>query len=465
MKKIYTALMLAAMSMGAMATDYVTVAPLSADVRAKGITLPEGMKKVETVNPEKLVRKGEKVNPSTRTEAIGEDLVGEYCITYTDMYHYLEDGSPVIFNSVGEIEEGYVPGEYTMTFPFLMISDEVNIYGMQFPVYVEDNKIILKNESYRTEAGTLELRVYEYVADGENSKLNPLNEISAEFTGSGFSFDKQYMFTVYDVSLGGGYFMAAYSTFQKSNASPSVFNIGWKSLGVGMYQDGWLMSYFQQGEQSNPDYMYNVEVQQSEIDENVYRILNPYGSTSPFANVNEGSSLCGSIQFNVSDPEHVYFQAVPTNYMNEQSGISQFYATNNLSIYVEGLGWDVESAVEMMEGYDLWATLKDGVLTVPSKYVESTDSYQNDALFSAPEMGLGVCPYFGSNWAGTNGKPLNMEAKLYFPGVYEAGVEGIEADSNAPVKYYNLQGVEVANPEKGQLLIKRQGGKAEKIVF
>ena len=40
-------------------------------------------------------------------------------------------------------------------------------------------------------------------------------------------------------------------------------------------------------------------------------------------------------------------------------------------------------------------------------------------------------------------------------------VEGIEIE-NAPVEYFNLQGVRVANPENG-LYIRRQGNKVEKI--
>ena len=40
-------------------------------------------------------------------------------------------------------------------------------------------------------------------------------------------------------------------------------------------------------------------------------------------------------------------------------------------------------------------------------------------------------------------------------------VEGIEVE-NAPVEYFNLQGVRVANPENG-LYIRRQGNKVEKI--
>lgn len=51
---------------------------------------------------------------------------------------------------------------------------------------------------------------------------------------------------------------------------------------------------------------------------------------------------------------------------------------------------------------------------------------------------------------------------------YVAGVENIAADVedlNAPVEYYNLQGIRVAQPEAGQLLIQRQGNKATKVVI
>ncbi|MDR1809606.1 MAG: hypothetical protein LBR34_04275, partial [Prevotella sp.] len=38
-------------------------------------------------------------------------------------------------------------------------------------------------------------------------------------------------------------------------------------------------------------------------------------------------------------------------------------------------------------------------------------------------------------------------------------------ESNAPVRYYNLQGVEVAAPTKGAIYIVRQGAKAKKVVY
>lgn len=45
------------------------------------------------------------------------------------------------------------------------------------------------------------------------------------------------------------------------------------------------------------------------------------------------------------------------------------------------------------------------------------------------------------------------------------GIDIIDVDSDAPVEYFNLQGVRIANPLAGQILIRRQGDKVEKIRF
>lgn len=45
-----------------------------------------------------------------------------------------------------------------------------------------------------------------------------------------------------------------------------------------------------------------------------------------------------------------------------------------------------------------------------------------------------------------------------------AGISNVAADANAPVRYYNLQGVQIAAPVKGQLVIKTQGNKSMKFI-
>lgn len=46
----------------------------------------------------------------------------------------------------------------------------------------------------------------------------------------------------------------------------------------------------------------------------------------------------------------------------------------------------------------------------------------------------------------------------------QSGIENIAIDENAPVEYYNLQGVRVSNPENG-IFIKKQAGKATKVIL
>ncbi len=46
----------------------------------------------------------------------------------------------------------------------------------------------------------------------------------------------------------------------------------------------------------------------------------------------------------------------------------------------------------------------------------------------------------------------------------KAGVENVGIDNNAPIEFYNLQGVKVANPQNG-VFIKVQGGKATKVIM
>ena len=61
----------------------------------------------------------------------------------------------------------------------------------------------------------------------------------------------------------------------------------------------------------------------------------------------------------------------------------------------------------------------------------------------------------------TTGTPVYLYQRV---GDIPTGVEDTMVDENAPVEYYNLQGVKVANPENG-IFIKKQGAKATKVVL
>lgn len=59
---------------------------------------------------------------------------------------------------------------------------------------------------------------------------------------------------------------------------------------------------------------------------------------------------------------------------------------------------------------------------------------------------------------------LKIVAKDFYDVTSQSSIENVEVNANAPVEYYNLQGVKVSNPENG-IFIKKQGAKTTKVVL
>ena len=62
---------------------------------------------------------------------------------------------------------------------------------------------------------------------------------------------------------------------------------------------------------------------------------------------------------------------------------------------------------------------------------------------------------------------MNLELNGSFGAGDESGIEDIvtdNVDENAPVEYYNLQGIRLSEPAAGQIVIRRQGSKVSKIL-
>lgn len=79
-----------------------------------------------------------------------------------------------------------------------------------------------------------------------------------------------------------------------------------------------------------------------------------------------------------------------------------------------------------------------------------------------------VMPYFGVTGAPA-GAYWWTNDKAHNPGTIQLpegtlGVSNVAVDANAPVRYFNLQGMEVSAPVKGQVTIKSQNGKSTKFI-
>lgn len=92
------------------------------------------------------------------------------------------------------------------------------------------------------------------------------------------------------------------------------------------------------------------------------------------------------------------------------------------------------------------------------------------AKFTAPADGKVYLRLYLQNGYGENNKHDNLwmdvdMVQIWSPDDPAAGVNDvIVSDANAPVEYYNLQGVRVANPQNG-IFIRKEGNKALKVVL
>jgi hypothetical protein len=97
-----------------------------------------------------------------------------------------------------------------------------------------------------------------------------------------------------------------------------------------------------------------------------------------------------------------------------------------------------------------------------SYYGEEAPAYV--AIFDEFDVKFGDITIIVPDAAFDSFKANTKWAKFNLVKASEAGIEGVEIDSNnAPAVYYNLQGVKVANPENG-VFIKVQGNKASKVL-
>ncbi len=115
---------------------------------------------------------------------------------------------------------------------------------------------------------------------------------------------------------------------------------------------------------------------------------------------------------------------------------------------------DTEASATNWEGTDLW-------------YASAEDEMAHNILtasFEVKEDGKLSIRMEKTSKAGMQNRFAFKSFALSYLGNSGAGVADIAVDGNAPVEYFNLQGVRVANPENG-IFVRRQGNKVSKIAF
>lgn len=152
-----------------------------------------------------------------------------------------------------------------------------------------------------------------------------------------------------------------------------------------------------------------------------------------------------------------YFFAFASNNENASSQPAYYYATSTNA--------NQQATIRLYNGSSMSITAPEDKTLAKIEFKGS--NLGKDANFTA-NTGSFVLNGNNGTWTGSaNSMTLNVNAtwRISEVTVYlttSSAVEGIEAADNSEVVYYNLQGVKVNNPAKGQLVIVRQGNKTYK---
>lgn len=244
--------------------------------------------------------------------------------------------------------------------------------------------------------------------------------------------------------------------------------VGWEAMGWGEYTDCFLTSALTtlnlQYSDGTPvlaldafgftnGYTAKVQVEKSTETQGMYKLVKPFSTAAAdmtamaqFVTYDEGAD---EMIINATNPECVYIENGTTGvaFNTQDAGIMQIdYAS---------VGYDCEMNDAPIDPA-MCGAIVDGVLTFPEP--------NPDTLNEGPWPLSMICGE-GMGAAGMNFSSgvYQFPFRLVLPGYVGINDTMVGNDSNAPVEYYNLQGIRVAEPQHG-VYIKRQGNKVTKIL-
>ena len=193
--------------------------------------------------------------------------------------------------------------------------------------------------------------------------------------------------------------------------------------------------------------------QVNKTNSNLVRITGAYSTMNEVGGYNFNlSALPGEIVFNITDPTCVIVEMNHfSGYQSEDEGMYYLYNLEATNIE-EGLSYEeCIEGIKAFFGEDAVSTFdtENGVLNIKNCVFGFTG--QADRAQALNE------------WLPASAQ-CTETATIVLPEGWNSAIKGIEADNtNAPVEYFNLQGIRVANPENG-VFIRRQGTQVTKVV-
>ncbi len=188
----------------------------------------------------------------------------------------------------------------------------------------------------------------------------------------------------------------------------------------------------------------NVDVQYNTMIQNLIRVVEPYTDFYTDSNIHQCNKK-HYLYLDASNPNRVVLLTSPLGFAADEDGLilctskaQQEREKGTSDDDIEALGYfgKMETTSRAAENF---------VITFPQ-----------DALLAYFKNDSGTL--YRGNANGNFRLELTSPIPTY---IKEIGSD----DANTPVVYYNLQGMRINEPAKGQVVIRRQGNKSEKIVF
>lgn len=314
----------------------------------------------------------------------------------------------------------YLPGADVKDYSFSSQSD-----------LCSDNNII--NFSVSAGADIADIKLL--IMGGNYTATTQVLEVVAS-NGQSITRDKNYTFTDEEAGVYSIMFAALDSEGNVKDGATHWVQIlddndsDWEEVGAGVYSDPVLYD----AQYLSAVREYNVTVERSLSNPNRLRFKSPFGEAFAAYNVSHAGHD-HYIYIDMTDPEAVVVDLSLTGFAVSYGQIRVWSVNGRYS---------GNTADELKEyGYGI------------STYDEAT----NTITFPAKSLFYQEAEYADGSWF-----TVQNEGQLVLPEFNDLGAIGtIEADTIGEVEYYNLQGIRIAEPEKGIFLM-RQGGKTSKVL-
>lgn len=363
------------------------------------------------------------------------DISGDYAWSYTGMTQSSNGQTQTVALTITKV----AGNNYT-------ISCQGFEFGASFSLLSQTLTIQPNQDLGYNEANQIQVYLY-HMSLGSDGKLSVLNTpLTASIDGDSFVFGEQDIIGIGNFEAGGYFILGYQNVFAVSEGvvweNTTMPADGWVEYGTGEFTDPWQVAGY--GVDIN-EYAWTVNIEQNENYPGLYRMVNPY-QDSPISNFNTDPTGEGYILFSIADPEFV--TVYPLVYTGLRDEVGAYLNTNP-------------------EGY--FTILSNGQLTKEQIISElgitpsSFDDATGIVTFRNSRFGTVAEPDQLFNWKTKEGTDILVDGYLQFNDW--AGINGVSVDNeNAPVEYYNLQGMRINNVENNPgLYIRKQGDKATKV--